>query len=532
MALKASSRRPGLRMLLLLLNLVILTFPLSVLYLFRIYQNELVRQTESELIVQAALVTAIYQRELVALGGHDYGRTHWSRPLDKPKELRIISPRLDRSSPVDPAPQSFFASAHSPDPIALVAAANLEPLIREATLTTLSTITLLDFRGLLVSVGPGRGLSLDKNEEIAAALAGRYHSLLRARTVSEPTKLSSPSRDTPYRVFVAMPVFNGQRLAGVACLSRTPRELPQALYQERSSLILAGVLTLALMILFTSASSILIIGPIRRLAQEATEAAEDPTRPPKRESAWDLVSVREITDLRSSVVLMAERLSRRSDYLKAFARGVSHEFKTPLASIKGAMELIGEHGRDMEPEVFQRFAGNISLDLDRLERLVRRLLDLAKAEAMNPTRQERTLAGAHVKAMAARYVQARPDFRVEIQAPAEDLELAMASEVLETALLNLWDNSRESGADLVTVELSKVGETARIRVADNGPGLSEGAEEKIFTPFFTTRPNQSGTGLGLSLARTLLAPYLGSLEYAGPPAVFVITAPLAPPAKA
>ena len=532
MAPKASSRRPGLRMLLYLANLVILALPLSGLYLFRIFQNELVRQTESELIVQAALVSAVFRHELVSIGGDGYGKAHWTRPLDEPQELRIIEPKLDRSSPIDPNPQTLSASAHSPDPVALAAAANLDEIIREATLTTLSTIALLDFRGLLVSQGPGRGLSLERNEEVAQALAGSYFSLLRAREVKEPTRLSSASRDTPYRVFAAMPVFNGQRLAGVVCLSRTPREPPQALYRERTSLILAGALTLVLMILATSLTSILIVGPISRLAKEAADAADDPSKAPSRESAWDWVSVREIADLRASVVHMNERLGRRSDYLKAFAGGVSHEFKTPLAAIKGAMELIGEHGRDMDPEDFQRFATNISLDLDRLERLVRRLLALAKAEAINPTRQERTLASSHVKSMAARYQDARPGFSVEVLAPGEELELAIATEVLDTALLNLWDNSRESGATKASIEISRDGEAARLKVSDNGPGLPEGAEEKLFTPFFTTRSRKGGTGLGLSLARTLLAPYHGTLDYAGPPAIFMIRVPLAPPSKA
>jgi signal transduction histidine kinase len=281
----------------------------------------------------------------------------------------------------------------------------------------------------------------------------------------------------------------------------------------------------------TLAVSLLIVGPLGRLAADATKAAEDPSTTPPVKAAWDVVAVREIADLRASVVHMAERLGRRSDYLKAFARGVSHEFKTPLASIKGAMELIGEHGQDMAPEDFQRFARNIGLDLDRLERLVGRLLALAKAEAVSPTRQERAMAGAFIAAMAARYHEAHPGLAVELSLPEADLEMAIAPDVLETALKNLWDNSRESGAAKVAVELSRDGDLARIRVSDDGPGLPEGAEARIFTPFFTTRSSQGGTGLGLSLARTLLAPYSGTLEYAGPPAVFVVAVPLAPPAR-
>jgi signal transduction histidine kinase len=516
-------------MFLLIVNLIILAIPISGLYLFRVYENELVRQTESELIVQAALVASFYRDRLVGLGGPDYGLPHWSRPLDRPRDLRIVPTRLDRSSPVSDRPMTWTASAHAPDPVAMAAAAELAPVIEEAGLTTLSTITLLDFRGLAVGPERGRGLSLASNEEVAAALQGRYHSLLRARAVRGPTSLASASRDTPFRAFAAMPVFNGQRLAGVVCLSRTPRELAKALYQERWNLILAGALIVSLMVFVSLASSLLLIGPVKRLAAEAARAAEDPVGPAGRGSRWDLVAVREIFDLKAAVFDMAERLGRRSDYLKAFASGVSHEFKTPLSAIKGAMELIGEHGRDMDPEVFERFSRNIALDLERLERLVARLLALAKAEAIQATRQERTGASALAGSLAGRYALAHPSLRIEIEAPPEEIELAIEADVLETALLNLLDNSRESGASAARVVIGAAAGLGSIRVSDDGPGLAPESAEKIFTPFFTTRSNSGGTGLGLSLARTLLAPYQGRLELVGPPAVFEITVPLAPP---
>ncbi|MDR1051428.1 MAG: HAMP domain-containing histidine kinase [Deltaproteobacteria bacterium] len=530
------SWRPSLRLLLLAVNLVILSVPISGIYLFRVYENELVRQTESELISQAALVAAMFRSELVMVAGPNYGQAHWRPPNSPDSSLRIVPTLLDRSStPVVSDPVSMAAAGFPADPAALQAASNLAPVLAEATLTTLSSIYLLDFRGVLVSPGRGRGLSLERNPEVSSALEGRYHSMLRSRSVSASTALSSASRDTPFRVFVAMPVFNGRRLAGVVYLSRTPRELVKALYQERWNLALAGASVLALMVVISLASTFLIISPVKKLAAEAARVAEDPGRALSRTAEGDLVVVREVADLRASVSEMAERLGRRSDYLKAFASGVSHEFKTPLASIKGAMELLGEHGRDMAPEVFQKFAGNMGLDLDRLERLVARLLALARAEALSPTGAEKCRAADLAGALAARVMSAHPGFEVAVEGPGaggDPLELAIDRDVLETVLVNLLDNSRENGAGRAVVSLGRTADQGSITVSDDGPGLGPGDEEKIFTPFFTTRKNKGGTGLGLSLARTLLTPYSGRLDYAGPPAVFVVTAPLASPLKA
>ncbi|MDR0355112.1 MAG: HAMP domain-containing histidine kinase [Deltaproteobacteria bacterium] len=526
------SWRPSLRLILLLVNLVILAVPISGLYLFRIYENELIRQTESELISQAALVAAMYRAEVVALGGENYGLAHWFRPPADDQSLRLVPTLLDRSNtPIRQEHLNLSAAGWPPDPTALEAASRLAAPLSEATRTTLSTIYILDFHGVLVSAGRGQGLSLERNEEVARALEGQYHSLLRNRQVTASTSLSSASRDTPFRVFAAMPVFNGQRLAGVILLSRTPRELSKALYQERWNLTQAGALVLILLVMISLTASLLIISPVKRLAREAAKLAEEPHQPPSRQGLRDLTMVREVAELRDSVLDMAERLQRRSEYLKTYASGVSHEFKTPLTAIKGAMELLGEHGQDMDPTVFRKFGANISQDLDRLERLVARLLALAKAEALNPTGAEKCEAVALIRSLAEHGREIHPDFEIVLTPGIESLELAIDGDVLETVLINLFDNSRENGATQVMASLSVDGDEGRILVEDDGPGLTAEAAEKIFTPFFTTRQNKGGTGLGLNLARTLLSPYLGRLEYAGPPAVFVVSTPLAAPAS-
>ena len=516
----------------LLVGLIIMAMPISGLYLFRIYENELVRQTESELIAQAAVVGAMFKEEALRLGGPNYGLKLATTKMKPNGPYIPVLPRLDLSRdeirPDNEGPSTFRYSPFDPDPIALEVGRRMEPILKEASRINLSSVTILDCRGLVVAGGRGHGLSMADTFEISEALSGNYQSVMRERSRSRALAISSISRSTPFRVFFALPIMNNDRLAGVVYLSRTPREIVQALfYHERRNVVLAAILSLGLVSLVSLIVSLMIVTPVRRLAAEAKVVAEGHRQGFEAQSSF--IAVRELAELRAVVADMAERLRRRSDYLKAFASGVSHEFKTPLTSIKGAMELLGEHGGDMDQATRTRFENNIRGDLDRLERLVTRLLALARAEARTEADGDRTEVKGLVERLADHYRSL--GFEIEFEAPPGPLELSVSQDALETVLRNLLDNSQMAGATRSAIELSLDGfqRFGIIRVSDNGPGIPEGAAESIFTPFFTTRKNAGGTGLGLSLARTLLGPYRGELAFLGndPGAVFSLTLPLA-----
>jgi len=524
-------RRPGLKLIMLLTGLFILAMPVSWLYLFRIYENELVRQTESELISQAAVVAAIFKNEMLRLGGPAHGRKlSGYRPVPD-GGLNIVTPHLDLSrAEVHPRRLDFRVSPYPPDPAALEAGRKLQAVLTEAQRTTLSYIYVVDNHGLVVAGPTGQGLSMADNLEVSEALNGHYYSLLRERPPEKRAPLSSiERRGARFRVFFALPVMNGDRLLGAVQISRTPREIIKALYkEEKRNLIWAAILSLGLVILISFMVKSTIITPVRRLAEESTAISEGRSRGLAAKAPY--IVVRELAELREVVGDMAERLRHRSDYLKAFASGVSHEFKTPLTSIKGAMELLGEHGREMDEATRSRFENNIRADLERLERLVGRLLTLARAEA----KAEESGSGEEVEAvellkrLAGHYRDL--GYTVEINGPA-DLKLAASPDVLETVIRNLLDNSRDAGASLSRVELS-LDQSRRdglICLEDDGPGIPAELAESIFSPFFTTRKNEGGTGLGLSLARTLLTPFRGELQLleSEQGAAFAIILPLA-----
>lgn len=93
------------------------------------------------------------------------------------------------------------------------------------------------------------------------------------------------------------------------------------------------------------------------------------------------------------------------------------------------------------------------------------------------------------------------------------IETAIAPEVLETVLTNLLDNSRQQGADKVSISLAMAGDVVEIALTDNGRGISAANAGKIFTPFFTTHRETGGTGLGLVIVSTLLQAHHGSVVH-------------------
>jgi signal transduction histidine kinase len=202
---------------------------------------------------------------------------------------------------------------------------------------------------------------------------------------------------------------------------------------------------------------------------------------------------------------------------------VSHEFKTPLAGIRGAIELLDEHGTEMDEAERARFLGNAAADAERLSRLVQRLLDLARADMASGAVDAWADVAEVVGGLPAKGI----DFAVE--APSDLPRAHIAADTLETVLTTLVDNSRQAGATRVAIRLSEGEGHVAIRVADNGKGIGEADRARIFEPFFTGNRDVGGTGLGLPIARSLLAATGASIEIepGGPGAAFVLTIPTA-----
>ncbi|MSP41034.1 MAG: hypothetical protein EXR70_21295 [Deltaproteobacteria bacterium] len=224
-----------LRTILLAVSLAVLVIPAGGIFIFRIYEGELVKQTEIELIAQAALIAAMYKNEVATLvkdGG--YGKLVKLPPAGD-EYFRPVKPQLNLSGyRIRSRPQDAASTELKADKIAQQVGAKLTPILLEAQRTNLAGVRLLDAQGIVIAGREDIGKSLAHVSEVREALQGHYASAIRERLIRRPQPaLVSLSRGTGVRVFAALPIAAGERLLGVILLSRTPNSILEHIYSQQ-----------------------------------------------------------------------------------------------------------------------------------------------------------------------------------------------------------------------------------------------------------------------------------------------------------
>jgi len=377
-------RRLSIGTALVLMNLAVLVLPLSGIWTLRLYQSALIRQTESELIAQGAIIAAAYRAAWRSAGGRLEAQpaadARWTRHSGGDERWLPRFANLDLAvDPILPPPPDPVPAPGPADPAARTAGEALDAMLRDAQRTTLAANRVLDHDGIVVaSTGEGLGQSLAGQEEVARALRGEPVSALRERgSPAPPSPLGAIDAGNQLRIFTTLPVLDENRVIGVVLLSRTPRTLADALYGKRWHLVALAALLLGSIGGLSALGTFAISRPMRKVTDQAKRTAEG-----ERGAITPIAgrTVREVAELSEALSRMARTLEDRADYIRGFAAHVSHEFKTPLTTIRGTVELLQEHFDSMSQEERARFLRNLEAEAERLARLVTRLLDLARAD--------------------------------------------------------------------------------------------------------------------------------------------------------
>ena len=203
---------------------------------------------------------------------------------------------------------------------------------------------------------------------------------------------------------------------------------------------------------------------------------------------------------------------RRLEHIRRdFVANASHELRTPLTSIRGFVEAL-EDGAVEEPEKAQRFLGKIRTHADRMAALVEDLLELSRLESGDrPPEWEETLPSEVTEDVMTSFagLATRKDIslrREDRGAPA----VVTDPERLRRILENLVDNAVKytpGGGQVQITTLPGPAGSARVEIADNGPGIAPEHQARIFERFYRVDKARSrelgGTGLGLSIVRHL-----------------------------
>ena len=547
-------RPPRLWVLLLGMVLMALVTPLAGLMLLRVYESALVRQTETELVAQAAVLSAAYAVQRGPLDPLPVGDAEADEPLAQsvpgPLDIARREPLdLARDPVLPPAPPEDMQPGRLPAPAAARVGAALEPVLRAAQAVTLAALRITDARGTVVATtGRDLGAGLAGLEEVQRALRGEFVTVLRAREGKARAVPDGFSRGAMLRVHVAMPVISEGRVLAVVVLSRTPSDIVQAIWGKRRALAALTAGVLAAGVLLALAASRWIARPIAAVAAQARRVAAGgalglgPVQPLRRPGT------QEVAALSQAIAAMAATLDRRAAYVRDLAAHVAHEFKTPIAAAAAAAELAGE--ADVSAPDRARLLAVVADSLHRLGRLTGGLLGLARADMLAALPADVDL-GVAMAAAAAR-AAAGPGTLVEnvpggvpggvhgcgvgglrVTVAPSAARVAAPREVVDGILAGLLDNVRAHAGAGACVHLSAEAEAGAggvlLRVADDGPGVPEADRDRVFDPFFTTARDAGGTGMGLPIVRGRAAGAGGSVRRAasGRGAVFEVVLPAA-----
>ncbi len=306
-----------------------------------------------------------------------------------------------------------------------------------------------------------------------------------------------------------MPVTIEGKVQAVVYVTRSTNAVRAALYRIRSKLLLvlaASVIATAAITLFLSTT---ISRPLTRLTRTAERiAAGDRTRR-LGTSRRD-----EIGQLSRAFEAMTRNLDARARSTRDLAANISHEFKSPLTSIRGAAELLLE-GAAEDPAARTRFLENVLADAHRLDRLVSRLLELARMEA-EPSPDEVVDYEALVREAAS---DAGPHV-VRVTYGSKVTQLRGRRENLASVLRNLLDNAQQhadEGSPITVLVEDVPGGFVRTTIQNSGVPISAANLARMWDRFFTTRGERGGSGLGLPIVATVVGAHGGRVTAASDP---------------
>mgnify|MGYP001318183188 CR=1 FL=1 len=223
----------------------------------------------------------------------------------------------------------------------------------------------------------------------------------------------------------------------------------------------------------------------------------------------------EVARLTAAFEDMREKLDGRK-YIEQYVQGLTHELKSPLSAIRGAVEILEE--KDISEADRSRFIENIKRENLRMEDLVERLLHLSRLEARKPEHNmEKVDISALTKEVVNDFQQNHPNRNFSVRVPDNNIDAHadkfLVREALSNLLRNAVDFTENSGR--IDVVINDNDDMIEFEVLDDGQGIPDYAGNRVFEKFYSLpRPDtgRKSSGLGLSIVKEIAAQHGGSAE--------------------
>jgi two-component system sensor histidine kinase KdpD len=233
----------------------------------------------------------------------------------------------------------------------------------------------------------------------------------------------------------------------------------------------------------------------------------------------------------TSSMLSAQSEAQRQQLQSTFLAAISHDLRTPLASIVGAASALQTQRDKLSLSEQARLLGSIVSEASYLSTVTENTLQFVNlTSSAQQLRRDWESLEEIVGAVLARVRQRDPERRIKSKVP-EDLPLVKVDPVLLAQLIgNLLDNALKYSDGAIDLTLNLEGQAIVVSVKDRGPGIPEAEQEAIFEPYSRSdQSGQRGAGLGLALCRAIAQAHGGQLKLrprTGGGSIFYFTVPV------
>jgi len=388
---------------------------------------------------------------------------------------------------------------------------NFNAKIYQVTKTNVdSQVYITDEKGIVIYDSSGVSLGADFSEwrDVRLTIDGDYG----ARTSYIDQDAREP--DDPKAMIVAAPIRQQGKTVGVVSVVKPINSLEGHLLTETKQLQRYAFVLLALALLLGYLLSLWFTRSLHKIANYANDMADG------KQVAPPALRDSRLATLTASISHMRSQLDGK-EYVENYIHSLTHELKTPITGIRGAVELIDD---DMPADDRARFLNNISTSNQRMSRLVDRMLSLAKLEGLTElvAKEEFDLVPT-LKRLAQERSTMLHAGKIELSLPDVGHFLCVGDRVLlSQAIANLLDNaigfSQLNGR--VTVSLEVKDESYHVKLFNQGDPIPDFALAKLYDRFFSlprpsdTAQSTKSTGLGLSFVREIMKLHNGRVAVA------------------
>lgn len=282
------------------------------------------------------------------------------------------------------------------------------------------------------------------------------------------------------------------------------------LYQNRSSILF--IMQIIFLVCYAMTSLLLwayshyIRRPLAKIMKGASEYASG-----NLEYRIDVTSEDELGYLAQTLNYMSDKLNRNGEYQRKFIANVSHDFRSPLTSIKGYVNAILDG--TIPYEMQERYLKIIAFESERLEKLTRSLLTLNELDIKKRMMQLHPFdINDTIKNTAATFegICSNRQIRLELLLCGRELLVNADMEQIQQVLYNLLDNAIKFSNDNSSIQIETTVKNGKVFVSvkDHGSGIPKDSIAKIWDRFYkidaSRGKDRKGTGLGLSIVKEII----------------------------